>query len=264
VIQELIQNLLGTFCFLLIVIAVVRKYLTDTHWFIERFEFRVEKAAIIKEIKLIPFLVLFSAGAHLFIEHQYNRVFPYVSNANIFSQVDPFPLHSPDFLPFFFFVVLLGPLLEELGFRGFALQIFDRWKGILAAILINSFVFGLLHGFNFLGAAITGMVCSVLFYKTGNLLYSILIHGLYNLCVYAFGLLYSIIHVVSPSIDVNSVQEKPLLVSFIFIAISAFPLYEYFSKDFVSVLQAREEEVFEEFNSRADLDEKKNDDEIFT
>jgi uncharacterized protein len=47
------------------------------------------------------------------------------------------------------FAVSLGPLMEELFFRGFLYPVLARWIGMVGGILLTALPFGLLHAFQF-------------------------------------------------------------------------------------------------------------------
>jgi membrane protease YdiL (CAAX protease family) len=64
----------------------------------------------------------------------------------IHSPFDRF-LHSPTWIVLFgLFAVLVGPLFEEMIFRGFVQPLLTRDLGALAGISLTAAVFGLLHG----------------------------------------------------------------------------------------------------------------------
>jgi membrane protease YdiL (CAAX protease family) len=85
------------------------------------------------------------------------------------------------------FAVSLGPLMEELFFRGFLYPVIARRMGIFVAIAITSLAFGLIHGAQ-LGFAwglvliifIVGIVLTVVRAKTGSVAASFLVHVAYN------------------------------------------------------------------------------------
>jgi uncharacterized protein len=62
-------------------------------------------------------------------------------------------LHEPGWLVLFgVFAVLLGPVFEEIVFRGFVQPLLTRDLGNLAGILLTAGAFGLLHGPEYSGA----------------------------------------------------------------------------------------------------------------
>jgi CAAX protease family protein len=87
-----------------------------------------------------------------------------------------------------FFAVVLGPLFEELLFRGFLQPLLQRVLGPWPAILLAASAFGLLHGAQYqwfwqdlLVVGLAGVVFGYARYKTGSTAAGALLHGGYNL-----------------------------------------------------------------------------------
>ncbi len=79
--------------------------------------------------------------------------------------------------------VLVSPFGEELLFRGFIQQIFQRNMSGMFAICLSGAVFGASH-FNLTyipGITVLGMILGYIFFRTGNLLYPFFAHALLNL-----------------------------------------------------------------------------------
>ncbi len=94
------------------------------------------------------------------------------------------------------FAVLLGPLAEELAFRGFLLPLFRRSFGAIAAVTGTALAFALLHGPQYswswqhiflVGSA--GTIFGVTRLITGSTASSFLMHATYNLTFFALSLL---------------------------------------------------------------------------
>ena len=80
------------------------------------------------------------------------------------------------------FVGILGPIFEELFFRKAVIDRLRRY-GDLPAILISGLIFGLIHG-NFsqlFYTAAIGMVLGFVYLRTGNVLYTIALHCVFNI-----------------------------------------------------------------------------------
>jgi membrane protease YdiL (CAAX protease family) len=80
-------------------------------------------------------------------------------------------------------VVLIAAVTEELLFRGFVQRIFQRNMPGPLAVALAGVLFSLSH-FNpplIPGIAVLGILYGYIYYKTGNLWYSIIGHGLFNL-----------------------------------------------------------------------------------
>ncbi len=84
-------------------------------------------------------------------------------------------------------VVLIGPLCEELAFRGFMMPLLIRSLGPIAGIVITGILFGMLHGFEYPDWRPVALIASagIIFgwrrYKTGSTVNSALMHAGFNL-----------------------------------------------------------------------------------
>ena len=85
-------------------------------------------------------------------------------------------------IPLILFVAIIGPIFEELIFRGFLLKKL-RVYGDKTAIIYTSIAFGLFHTniSQILFAAVIGVVLSYVVCKTNNIKYSIMIHIIINM-----------------------------------------------------------------------------------
>jgi len=79
-------------------------------------------------------------------------------------------------------VVLLGPVVEEVFFRGFAYNALKKRWGVPRAMALTAVVFAALHGtlVGFLPIAALGFLLVYMYEKTGSLIPSITIHILHN------------------------------------------------------------------------------------
>ncbi|WP_034670237.1 type II CAAX endopeptidase family protein [Ectobacillus panaciterrae] len=75
-----------------------------------------------------------------------------------------------------------APFMEELVFRGFFLNRLAYKWGVKRAIIVSSVLFGLGHS-DIIGAAIFGVIMSLLYIKTKSLLTGMVVHALNNLIV---------------------------------------------------------------------------------
>ena len=87
-----------------------------------------------------------------------------------------------------FFAVVLGPVFEELLFRGFLLPLLQRALGAWLGILLAAAGFALLHGAQYqwswkhlLLVGLAGAAFGLARYKTGSTAAAALLHGGYNL-----------------------------------------------------------------------------------
>ena len=100
--------------------------------------------------------------------------------------------NRPTLLLFFLFVVVLGPLCEELGFRGFLMPLLVRSLGAASGIVLTGVLFGLLHAPEYswswrhvLLVSLAGCVFGWVRYKTGSTAAAAYVHSTFNLTQFA-------------------------------------------------------------------------------
>ena len=100
--------------------------------------------------------------------------------------------NRPTLLLFSIFVIILGPLCEELAFRGFLLPLFVRSFGAAAGIVVTGLLFGCLHAPEYswswrhvLLVAVAGTVFGWVRYRTGSTAAATYVHSSYNLTQFA-------------------------------------------------------------------------------
>jgi uncharacterized protein len=93
---------------------------------------------------------------------------------------------------FAIFVVILGPLCEELAFRGFLMPLLMRSFGAATGIITTGLLFGALHGPEYgwhwqhaVLISTAGMVFGWVRFKTGSTAAAALMHSTYNLTQFA-------------------------------------------------------------------------------
>lgn len=77
-------------------------------------------------------------------------------------------------------IVVIGPIVEELIFRGALLYRFKEKYSLNKAIILSSLIFGLFH-MDVVGATVFGIFMALIYIKTKNILVPMLIHMVYNL-----------------------------------------------------------------------------------
>jgi hypothetical protein len=90
------------------------------------------------------------------------------------------------------FVVLLGPVFEELVIRGFLFAAIERPHGSLPAVLVTSAIFSLLHGWQYawqwqslLLLSGAGILLGTVRARTQSVVPSTLLHAGYNATLFA-------------------------------------------------------------------------------
>jgi membrane protease YdiL (CAAX protease family) len=79
-------------------------------------------------------------------------------------------------------MVIVGPLVEEMVFRGLLLGALASRLGVFAGALISALLFGAVHGdaVLFPTLAALGLISAFAYARTGNLWVSVILHGLNN------------------------------------------------------------------------------------
>lgn len=93
----------------------------------------------------------------------------------------------------FALAVIAAPIVEEVFFRGFVLNKWAEKYGIGKGIFWSSFFFMIVHMPSlFIPQLLVGVLCSIVYVKTKQLLYPILVHAFYNFLVLGIGLIGSV------------------------------------------------------------------------
>ena len=99
------------------------------------------------------------------------------------SLPEDFDIKGPTMIGgFFALVVLLGPLSEEVFFRGFMFPGLMGWMGVRGAAIASSLLFALAHGqLNLIVPIfVTGMLLAWLYYRTGSVWSCFAAHAMQN------------------------------------------------------------------------------------
>lgn len=90
------------------------------------------------------------------------------------------------------FVVVLGPVCEELAFRGFMMPVFMRTFGVVTGILFTGFLFGFAHGYEYQWSwrhivliSAAGSIFGWARHKTGSTTAAAFMHATFNLTQFA-------------------------------------------------------------------------------
>lgn len=86
------------------------------------------------------------------------------------------------------FVSILGPIIEEIFFRGFLYNAVKKRFGVLLGVLLSGVLFSMLHTniVGFLPIMILGVLMAFLYEITGSLIASVSIHILHNSIIVSF------------------------------------------------------------------------------
>jgi membrane protease YdiL (CAAX protease family) len=83
------------------------------------------------------------------------------------------------------FAAVVGPIIEELFFRGFMYSAFKKHIGVIGAMLITAVMFAALHAHavGFVPIVVLGLLLAYLYEKTGTLVSSITVHVIHNVAM---------------------------------------------------------------------------------
>ncbi len=83
------------------------------------------------------------------------------------------------------FAAVVGPIIEELFFRGFMYSAFKKYVGVIGAMFITAVMFAALHAHavGFIPIVALGLLLAYLYEKTGTLVSSITVHVIHNVAM---------------------------------------------------------------------------------
>lgn len=243
--------MVGNILYIITILLIIWKYLTDVEWFKERFSFQFDKVIFLEDVKLVPLLVLFQQGSYFFISYWAEKYSLSEELGRILGSVIPYSSSLLSILPSILYLSILAPIVEELGFRGFFFEWLNKKQGTYVAIIVNSMIFGILHWQNCFGAFCLGLIVSLIRVRKSNLFPSMLFHGLYNFGVIILANIVGAFIPILPLSVIEGFEGKNLIVGSVLMIMSAVPIITYFQKHFKSLaLQiADSESTIELFDS---------------
>ncbi|MEA2720301.1 MAG: protease family protein [Candidatus Eremiobacteraeota bacterium] len=145
--------------------------------------FRALNAHDIRTIMLgiaVLVLVRVGTGIQLVLTHQTNHVQAGFEHFDVVTRAPTFTAIGVGLA--ILTMVLVGPLVEELVFRGLLFGALVQRVGVIASALATALLFGLVHGdpVLFPTLAALGFVAALAYAATGNLWVSIMLHALNN------------------------------------------------------------------------------------
>jgi len=127
------------------------------------------------------------------------------------------------------YIGIIGPIAEELIFRGLLLNRISYKLNLKYGIMISSFIFAIFH-FDIIGSFITGVILSFVYIWTKNLLYPILLH-IANNCLVVFLVIFNIelpkFFIYTTVQDVQAVTVPNIIIIIVFAPLLVFVLYKY-------------------------------------
>ncbi|MBW1643405.1 MAG: CPBP family intramembrane metalloprotease, partial [Deltaproteobacteria bacterium] len=102
------------------------------------------------------------------------------------------PIQGMEIALFILVAGIIGPVGEEILFRGIIYGFFRRW-GVLAALILSSIIFVLAHSILSgipVPQIVGGIIFAIAYEKEGNLIVPITIHILGNMAIFTLSLIY--------------------------------------------------------------------------
>ncbi len=147
----------------------------------------------------------------------------------------------------FLTIVVVGPILEELIFRGIVLDGLLRKYSPMKAIIVSSVLFGFIHlnPWQFLGAAFFGLFSGWIYYKTRNIFLTVAMHITNNGISFLQGFFYTEKEIIESTLSelyggtLNVILILGGCILFLFVAILY--LNKYFGKNASLTIQVTNE-----------------------
>ena len=176
----------------LAMITIPMEAIIGWYFFYELYRSKVNLKQLLGSLRKIDFklpLILaiasyfFAVGTSSIILYWLSFVVPkYVEN-----QINE--VYATTLIGYVFFaiaVLIFAPTMEELFFRGIIFQKLAIEKGINKALLISAIAFAIVHfRFDVISLFVGGVVLTILYFKTKQIIVSIICHFLYNFIVFA-------------------------------------------------------------------------------
>lgn len=143
--------------------------------------FRIQISDLKKFIKIFFYCEIYSISANFMI--WFFSTYTNLKFYGVTGGIKPYNKTYLGWIIFFMSVSFLPAVVEEIVFRGVLLKNLTFKYGFKIAVLVTSIIFSLMHGVSDgTGIFLSGFpfYLAYIYYKENNILYPILIHGVYN------------------------------------------------------------------------------------
>ena len=127
--------------------------------------------------------ILVGDGGSALVEHLSHHPHHMQDVAKMFENIR----HTPALVAFVLYGVVVAPIAEELIFRGFLFNLGLRYGNFWVGAIFSSLLFGAAHGDLelFLPLSLVGFVLATVYYRSKNLVASMLTHASFNAIAFA-------------------------------------------------------------------------------
>lgn len=152
------------------------------YFFIGDSKINLESGLLISAIAFFVVMIFFALSLQSFANLFLNKFTFFENNKNLYSDA-LLKLFDNNFIAVCFLIALIGPISEEITFRGFFLSIHLGKTQSIITMTLSSLIFSIMHFdvSRIFYLFFIGFALSLIFYYTQNLLYSIIVHILNNL-----------------------------------------------------------------------------------
>ena len=122
--------------------------------------------------------IIVGDGGSVIVNHLSHHPHHMQDVAKIFENIR----HTPAIIAFILYGVVVAPIAEELIFRGFLFNLGMRYGNFWVGAIFSSLLFGAAHGDIelFLPLTLVGFVLATVYYRSKNLIISMLTHASFN------------------------------------------------------------------------------------
>ncbi len=122
--------------------------------------------------------IIVGDGGSIIVNHLSHHPHHMQDVAKIFENIR----HTPAIIAFILYGVVVAPIAEELIFRGFLFNLGMRYGNFWVGAVFSSLLFGAAHGDIelFLPLTLVGFVLATVYYRSKNLIISMLTHASFN------------------------------------------------------------------------------------
>ena len=122
--------------------------------------------------------IIVGDGGSIIVKHLSHHPHHMQDVAKIFENIR----HTPAIVAFILYGVVVAPIAEELIFRGFLFNLGMRYGNFWIGAIFSSLLFGAAHGDIelFLPLTLVGFVLATVYYRSKNLIISMLTHASFN------------------------------------------------------------------------------------
>lgn len=172
------------------------------------------------KLKVIFIILLISIGIVIINTPIWdiNKIVFYITEDTILIDNHPFKGFNTQFIIDLLFYLIVFPLTEELFFRKYVFTAILKNNSFAISAVFSSILFSLYHLPNYnnlIPTFILGFISCIIYYRTKNILYSILLHFLYNLTITILNVYHNEVYTFIYQLEFNYIYWLIVLFGFV-------------------------------------------------